>query len=118
MVDETTEKHYQKVGQYERLPRDMAKRAATDYVKIAVHMFQNFGVAKGQQKFTEFNRENLIENLAKLRMLMTQADAGQRGEGVNQEELEFIQSHIVVETMCMWLAGKLDMVEVDEEEIE
>lgn len=47
-----------------------------------------------------------------------QHDVGQRGEGIDWNQLEFVLSHIAVGAMCMWLAGKLEDVEVDEEDAE
>lgn len=99
----------------EVLPRDMACKASSDYVKLAVSLFDWKSMGKGQQRFTESTKEHLIENLAKLRMLCCQHDAGQRGNGVNWDEWEFILSHIAVAAMAMWLAGKLDELEVDDD---
>lgn len=110
----TEESYYKGSGKNEVLPMDMSKKAATDYIKMAVYTFKLKGMAKGQQRFTSATRDNMIENLSKLRMMCCQADSGKRGEGVDWDEWEFVLSHIAVGTMCLWLSGKLDMIEVDE----
>lgn len=111
----TVEEYYESHGKDEVLPFDLTKRAASDYIKTAVHMFSVKGMAKGQQTFTESDREHLIENLAKLRMMCCQPDSGKSGHGVDWDEWEFVLSHIAVEAMAMWLAGKLDELEVDDD---
>lgn len=109
------EKYWESHGKDEVLPFDLTKQAASDYIKTAIFMFSKKGMAKGHQKFTASTRDDLIENLSRLRMICCQPDSGQRGNGVDWDEWEFVLSRISAGAMAMWLAGKIDELEVDDD---
>lgn len=91
-------------------------QAANWYLEQAATYMKPTGLAMGCQRFTSHNLRHLVENLDKLRMLCTQPDAGQRGNGgVRNTDLEFIKAHICVEVMQAYLSGNLVKMPVDKE---
>lgn len=53
----------------------------------------------------------LVNHLELLKTLMTQKSAGQRKDkqcDVSFDDIETIKDVIVIETMCLWLSGKME----------
>ena len=66
-----------------------------------------------EQRFTESDRQAIKRDLARLAQAVGQMDAGQRGSGVNFDELPFLFTRIAAACMHMEMSGALDRLEVD-----
>lgn len=64
-------------------------------------------------RFTQADRDSMERELQRLAECICQMDAGQRGRGVNFDEIPHVMSRIAVGCMRMKLSGALDRLEVD-----
>ena len=64
-------------------------------------------------KFTQHDRESIERDLERLAQAVGQMDAGQKGEGVNFDEIPHIMARIAAACMHMKLSSALDRLEVD-----
>lgn len=70
-----------------------------------------------QMGYQKANITALEENCDLLRQAMIQKNAGQRSDNrncVSFDDLGTIINCIVIETMCLYLSGKLDLIKEDE----
>ena len=67
----------------------------------------------GGMRFTDESRQSIRDNLQRLAMCIGQMDSGQRGRGVNFDEVPHIMARICAGCMLMELSGALDRLEVD-----
>lgn len=77
-------------------------------------MVDFLGLTPECMTFTEDDREAIRRDLKRLSLCCGQMDAGQRGRGVNYDEVPHIMARIAVAAMRMELSGALDRLEVDE----
>jgi hypothetical protein len=64
-------------------------------------------------KFTQHDRESIERDLERLAQAVGQMNAGQKGNGVNFDEIPHIMARIAAACMHMKLSGALDRLEVD-----
>ncbi len=64
-------------------------------------------------KFTQYDRESIERDLQRLAQAIGQMDAGQKGKGVNFDEIPHIMARISAACMRMKLSGALDRLETD-----
>lgn len=67
--------------------------------------------------FTEHDRESIERDLERLAQAIGQMDAGQKGKGVNFDEVPHIMARIAAACMRMKLSGALDRMEVDDGDV-
>lgn len=65
-------------------------------------------------KFTQHDRESIERDLERLAQAVGQMNAGQKGKGVNFDEIPHIMARIAAACMHMKLSGALDRLEVDD----
>ena len=65
-------------------------------------------------KFTQHDRESIEHDLKRLAQAIGQMDAGQKGKGVDFDEIPHIMARIAAACMHMKLSGALDRLEVDD----
>lgn len=66
-------------------------------------------------KFTQHDRKSIERDLERLAQAVGQMDAGQKGAGVNFDEIPHIMARIAAACMHMKLSGALDRLEVDDD---
>ena len=81
-----------------------AYRAMTDFLKLT----------PDGTRFTESDRRALKRELRRLAQCVGQMDSGQRGKGVDFDEVPHVMARIAVGCMRMELGGALDRLEVDD----
>ena len=64
-------------------------------------------------KFNESDRQSMKRDLKRLAQCVGQMDAGQRGKGVDFNEVPHIMARLSVCCMAMELSGALDRLEVE-----
>ena len=86
-------------------------RVAIDAYEQMVHFLE---LSPHNTKFTQHDRESIERDLERLAQAVGQMNTGQKGNGVNFDEIPHIMARIAAACMHMKLSGALDRLEVDD----
>ena len=86
--------------------------------RVAIDAYEQMvlflGLTPHNMKFTQHDRESIERDLERLAQAVGQMNAGQKGDGVNFDEVPHIMARIAAACMRMKLSGVLDRCEVDD----
>lgn len=86
-------------------------RVAIDAYRQMVEFLR---LTPGGMTFNASDKASMERDLERLAACIGQMDAGQRGKGVDFDEVSHIFSRLAVACMRLKLSGKLDALELDE----